>query len=230
MTPTLEYIEQKFREFNKQIFNSCLPTPAFRLTDAKTSMGGLYFRKKVTPKGIWYSNITLGISQNYDLPQDALDDVIIHEMIHLYILSQKIHDTSTHGTAFRKLMDEINQKFNRHVTISAKNSAVQGTKPILTTIGSPVYFCVIKMKDGQTGIMAVAKTRIFELWRIVSTTPGVVQADWYVSIDPYFANFPKYRKPKFCIVAPSEYEPHLSGDTLRLENTGHTIRPIMDSE
>lgn len=230
MIPTLEYIEQKFREFNNQIFNSCLPTPAFRLTDAKTSMGGLYFRKKVTPKGIWYSNITIGISANYNLPQDALDDVIIHEMIHLYILSQKIRDTSAHGPAFRNLMNEINQKYNRHITISAKNSTIQATKPILATVGSPVYFCVIKMKDGETGIMAVAKTRIFELWRIVSTSPGVAQADWYVSIDPYFANFPKKRNPKFCVVAPSEYEPHLRDDTLRLENTGHTIRPIKDSK
>ena len=54
------------------------------------------------------------------MDERLLEDTIIHEMIHYHILSNQLQDTSAHGKLFRKMMDDINARFGRNVTISHK--------------------------------------------------------------------------------------------------------------
>lgn len=60
----------------------------------------------------------LRINTRFDLPEDLLQDTILHEMIHYYIAVNHLRDTSTHGQLFRREMKRINEQGNRHITIS----------------------------------------------------------------------------------------------------------------
>lgn len=229
MRATLEYIERKFREYNRQMFHSSLPTPGFRLSNARTALGKLTYMQRRNPAGkVEKYAFTLWVSKLFDFTPEGIDDVIIHEMIHLYIGSRQMRDTSSHGVVFRRIMNEINSRYGRHIEIANRSggtSPAERAKPAAPQSCPPTYFAVVRLKNGTTGIMAVAMTRIFELWRAVGRSPEVEQAEWYVSTDPYFAGFPKSRSPRIRLVGPEEYEPHLR-TAHRLENTGHIILPV----
>lgn len=50
-----------------------------------------------------------------------LDSVIVHEMIHQYIIQNNIPDTRTHGRIFREYMEKINNTFPGELSISIKS-------------------------------------------------------------------------------------------------------------
>lgn len=124
MRPTVTYIEQRFREFNREIFRDELPDLPIKLSNAQRFLGKLCYKKQRSLLGLFgkpkYTDFVLWINTKYDLDEREVEDTIIHEMIHYYIAYKGIEDTSTHGRVFRTIMKEINQKFGRHITISYK--------------------------------------------------------------------------------------------------------------
>lgn len=116
MTATLEYIETKFRFYNDLIFNTELKDVPFRTYRARRSLGLVRFRRTLLSRKV----IDLGLNCAVDLPENELDDILIHEMIHLYIFQKHIHDSSAHGPVFRRYMSQINHTFGRNITISRK--------------------------------------------------------------------------------------------------------------
>ena len=111
MIATIDYIERKFNEFNHMIFEDRLKPLPFKLSCARTFLGQLRYRRK---RGFWgkckYDNFQLVISGRRDMAESLLEDTIIHEMIHYYILSNQLTDTSSHGKLFRQMMNDINAR------------------------------------------------------------------------------------------------------------------------
>lgn len=66
-----------------------------------------------------FRDFAISISGYYDLTADELEDVMVHEMIHYSIAYSGLIDTAPHGTLFRTLMADFNERFGRHITISA---------------------------------------------------------------------------------------------------------------
>ena len=64
----------------------------------------------------------LRINTRIDLPEEEIEDTIIHEMIHYFIEVNKMEDSSAHGPLFLHMMNTINEKFGRHLTVSRKAS------------------------------------------------------------------------------------------------------------
>ena len=60
-----------------------------------------------------------------DLPEELVEDTILHEMIHYYIAFNHWSDTSTHGQLFRREMKRINEKGGRHISISYRPNPEQ---------------------------------------------------------------------------------------------------------
>ncbi len=108
MKATIPYIEQKFEEFNRQIFGGKLPRIPVQLSHAKTFLGQCVYKKrrKLLGRTELY-DFQLRINARIDLPERELEDIIIHEMIHYYIGYHQLKDTSAHGRLFRQLMDDI---------------------------------------------------------------------------------------------------------------------------
>ena len=120
MVPTIPYIQSRFDEFNARFFAGALPPVPIKLSNARTFLGKLTFTKRRKWLfGEWtYSNFVLRINTRFDLPEQLIEDTILHEMIHYYIAVNQLRDTSTHGRLFRQEMKRINAEGNRHITIS----------------------------------------------------------------------------------------------------------------
>ena len=120
MIATPEYVKERYAHFNEVCFEGTLPEVPIVLTKAKTFLGKLEYQ---SVKGLFGRVVSIGefrikISTLYDLPEAELEDVIIHEMIHLYIASHRIKDSSSHGKVFREMMTGINNQHGRHITVS----------------------------------------------------------------------------------------------------------------
>lgn len=121
MVATIPYIEGKFNEYNGLIFNGELPAIPIKLSKAKTSLGQLAFKRRRTWYGrTVYSDFRLRVSTHFDLPENELEDIIIHEMIHYYIFVNRLKDKSAHGSLFRQMMKDINTRYGRNISISRK--------------------------------------------------------------------------------------------------------------
>jgi predicted SprT family Zn-dependent metalloprotease len=226
MKATIEYVERKFNEFNTMMFNGELPMLPIKLSNARTFLGKVNFRKRQTEEGKTENyDFTLFINTKYDLPEQEIEDTLIHEMIHYYIEWHQFKDTSAHGEMFQMMMKAINKKFNRHVSVrhwSTKEQLEQDDEK------RQHFICVSRFKTNLRGITIATRTRLFDLWEQMKLFPDVVEQHWYASTDPFWNRYPRAVTPKIYRIPFDELEEHLK-DAQELENTGKTIRIKKDS-
>lgn len=192
MIATVSYIQQKFDEFNKLIFDGELPRIPIVQSKATRVVGA--FTCKVR-KNFWgkkeYADLKLRISTQFDLPENELEDVIIHEMIHYYIVYHKLNDSSSHGPLFKQLMNDINAKFGRHITVSHKSPPEQREQ--LAAVKKRWHvIAVVTFKDGKTGIKVLPRIlpRILYYYNTVKSNSGVANVALYMSNNIFFNRYP----------------------------------------
>lgn len=225
MIPDITFITESFRNFNALIFDDSLPVPKFSLIRARSFRGKIVYR--IIKKGFKTvnDNFELRISISFDLPENEWEDVVIHEMIHLYIASKGITDSSSHGSEFRKMMHSINQKFHRNINISAKIPIEKKDEINADRRVKAHYVCIARFSDGRLGVAPVAKTRILKLWDHFQNFPKVVSLKWIGSIDPWFNTLPHVQNPKLFLVKEPDLLNHLKGGKI-LERTGNIIKVV----
>lgn len=127
MFPTIPYIQSCFDEYNARFFGNALPPIPIKLSNARTFLGKVTFtrRRSWLFGPVRNENFVLRINTRLDLPEELVQDTILHEMIHYYIALNHLRDTSTHGRLFRQHMKRINDEGNRHITISYRLSKEQ---------------------------------------------------------------------------------------------------------
>ena len=155
-----------------------------------------------------------------DLPENVIEDTVLHEMIHYYILSNQMQDTGPHGKLFIAKMQEINRKFNRNLSVSHHTTKEEHDtdKRIQQHI-----ICVSRLKNGKRGVTVVTKSRLFDLWDAMPNIPNMAELKWVLSTDPYFNRFTKTTKLGICFVPSEELEEHLK-DAKELVKQGNSIR------
>lgn len=202
MIPTKELSQQKFDEFDELIFDGRLPRIPIYMSNAKGFLGKLVYRSKRTLfGGVKFSDFHMRISQRYDLSLQDFEDTIIHEMIHYYIAYKGIKDTSSHGNVFRKMMADINSRFNRHISISHRN--VDGQ---LRDTRAGWHVChvvaVVDMKDGRRGFKVLPKVAesIVYYKQKVEKSPEVDKVMLYWSRDALFSKYPVSKSLKVHLV------------------------------
>ena len=210
MTPTVEYLEERFDTFNRMCFDGALPRIPIKLSRARTFVGRLVYRPVRDWRGrvVRREDFVLRISTCFDLPEAEVEDTLIHEMIHYWIAWKGIQDTSTHGKVFRAKMKEINELHGRHLTISHKSTPEEQD---CDTRVRDHWLCVSQLADGRTALTVVAKPRIARIKRAFRWSPTVRSQTWYHSRDPWFNRFPRCRSPKLFPVDPAVLQPHLDG-------------------
>ena len=192
MRANIPYIEQRFREFNAQIFDGQLPEVPILLSRATTFVGKCeHYTRRMFSELLDTSGFRLRFSLYFDLTPDELDDVIIHEMIHLHIAFHRLHDTSSHGPLFRRMMDNINRTHGRHITISNRltprqSAAVHSQRITLHVIA------VVRFTDGRPGIKVLPRIRqrIRRYCRLMLAQPTIASIDLFISTDPFFNRYP----------------------------------------
>lgn len=79
MTFTIPYIKQKYSEYNELIFGGELPELPIGIFRARSYLGKCIYRRRRTFFGkVELCDLHLRFSTFYDLPEDELDDIIIH--------------------------------------------------------------------------------------------------------------------------------------------------------
>ena len=214
MTPTLPYLQEKFSYYNALCFDGRLPSIPILLSKAKTFLGRLEYRRR---RGLLgretYCDARIRISTRYDRTDAETDDVLIHEMIHLYILVKGIKDTSTHGQRFRQIMTDVNTRFNRNIRISHKYfdklsnhlAASDDNKK-----GKMHYVGLSKLVDGNVGV-TVAGRNVRMIARLLPARYRIVETRWYLTDDPFFADYPVSRKGTIYKIKPQDMLIHFRG-------------------
>ncbi len=193
MVCTLDYLRERFAVFNAQCFAGRLSAPRLRVGKSRRMLGSVRYRRVATARGkSKVENISLTISAAYDLPPQEIDDTILHEMIHLYILSLPQRDTSTHGTLFRSMMRDFNQRYGCHITISRR-----GMLPLSPQPPQKMIVVITTLRDGTTCVTRPALTRLWEVQRTLARLPMVRRQQWYRTANQYFTTFPRSIKLKF---------------------------------
>lgn len=227
MKATRAFIEELFNKWNERAFGGELPLPTIRMSSARTFLGQMGWRTERTLLGGTHNkDFTLKISTRYDQTEDEITDTLLHEMIHYYIAYRQLKDSSTHGPLFRRLMADINHRFQRHLTISHQRTEAERQQD---TQRRQHLVCVSTFKDGRQGITIATRTSLFHLWDHLPQIPDIMATQWYSTTDSYFNRFPRSRTLRVYKISPADLQQHLKG-ALPLKREGNTIRVDRPSE
>lgn len=220
MIATKEYIEKKFNEYNALIFRSSLKPIPIRLSRSRTTLGQIAYKRKRTLFGKWhYSDFELRISTLIDHPEELVEDTILHEMIHYYILSNQMQDTSSHGRIFRSMMNDINSRYGRHITVSHRRTEQERSNDNQLR---QHLVCAVRFADDTYGILIPTKTRLFQFWDSMQNVQRVADHKWYVTTNPYFNRFPRTMTLKSYRISKADMDAQLA-DAKPLIRNGNTI-------
>lgn len=211
MKATIPYVEKKFEEFNRLMFDGKLPMPPVELSDAKTFLGMCVYKRKRTLLGkTMCYDFKLRINTRIDLTEEEIEDIIIHEMIHYHIGMNRIEDTSAHGQVFRQLMNGINERFGRHIKVSHKPSPGQkeqlyGAKQRWRVVA------YVTFKDGRTGIKVLPRItpKILNYCNVVSRESNVDHIELYMTNDTFFNRYPNSSALRVHYIDRADAENHL---------------------
>lgn len=206
MVITIDFLKDCFDTFNRLCFDSSLPVPHFRLSNVRTYLGQM--RKKVTEKR-WFrktTEYTLTLNTRYPLEEHEAEDIVLHEMIHYYIMLNGLRDSCAHGKIFRSMMEQINRQYGRHICISDKRHRNTETD---TGKQCSHILCIVTLLSGKQGIIIPPHTRIHDFHRQLRHLQGIADAQWYESEDPYFNRFPHPRTIKIYQISTDDLHTHL---------------------
>jgi len=219
MRASLKFITDSYRQFNRECFAGTLPEVELHVSSSRRALGCLKFRRIRDGRGWRYADFSIWISNRLDLPQEVIEDTIIHEMIHLYIHVNRLRDTSAHGKIFRTMMDAVNSRHGRRVTVSHRSSAEENASDRAVR---DHYICLIRMSGGERFVTLCARSRIFDIHRQLCAAGNVASFEWRYSRNPAFNIYPRSRVLKLYRIPP-ELEDVLKESRL-CSCDGHTLR------
>ena len=147
-------------------------------------------------------------------------------MIHYYIGVNQLKDTSAHGQIFRQIMDAINVKYGRHLTISHRMTKEQREQAYDKRQRWHVV-AVVEFKNGKTAIKVLPRIlqRILNYYNKIGADNRVAGIKLYMSKDIFFNRFPNSGALNATYVDGKELQEHLS-DALKLLCDGKQVRKI----
>ena len=221
MQINIPYVEKKFDEFNLLIFGGRLPKLRVRLSDAATFLGMCVAKVRVLPDGRrQHYDFELRISRRIELPEKEFEDVIIHEMIHYFIMFNELVDTSPHGEIFKGMMKAINRSHGRNITVSRRMSAAEKAQ---SASAKKVWHVIawIKMADGRTGVKVLPRVvpKILDYYNVVGNSSDVAGVELFLSDNPFFNRYP----------VSAAYKIHAVGEMEMKENLVRAARLIVEN-
>ena len=225
MKATIPYIEQKFDEFNRQMFGGKLPKVPIALSNAKTFLGKCEYKKRRNffGKAEMY-DFRIRINTRIDLPERELEDTILHELIHYFLGCNQLEDASAHGPLFRQIMDDINRKFGRNVTVSHKSTKEQREQLQDQRIRHHVV-AVVQFHDGRTGIKVLPRVQksILRYYNHVRRNPEISGIELHMSNDVFFNRYPNSSALKVHLMDAQTIKEHLA-EAEKMECDGKSIK------
>lgn len=209
MTPTTEQIATWFDTFNRDYFAGSMPRPRLSLGHSRTRLGSMACRRRRTLLGWKNSDFAIRLSTYYDCTERELQTVLLHEMIHLYIAWKGISDDAPHGCVFRRMMDELNTRYGWNITVSTSMRGRQTTAPrdsnrqrLVLALENSRGECFLSVVNPRYAVRLKA-----QLGRAIDVKPRA----WFVSTDPFFADFTTVRSLRARRVTRTIFEEKIAG-------------------
>lgn len=211
MQITIPYIQRKYRHFNDLIFNGRLPEIPIRLSDSGRFMGQCTFETRRHPDGrIERTGFTLRVNTRISMPEHDFEDVIIHEMIHLFIGLSGLEDTAPHGEIFRSVMRSINSTHNRNITVSYR-ATIEQKREAVSARPTWHVIAILRFHDGRTGIKVLPRVapRIITYRDTLAAHPEIRSIELYLHNDPFFNRYPVSAALRFHSIDQETLSAHL---------------------
>ena len=175
-----------YKQLNKQYFNGALPNIKVswnaRLTNAVGRAHVTYVGQKISRSmqslinryaetipaanvEIDMKSLSISISKKYDLSANDIKAVMLHEMVHILLYTQKKlgghHDTPEFDGWIKKLIEQSG------LDIPFKESAFKRSPKIAPKDG---FVMLLRQSDGRYGISTFSTTWMFKQWFIFAET------------------------------------------------------------
>lgn len=218
-TPT--FVQQKFDEYNRLMFQGKLPPIPIQMSRARTYLGQCVSKRRqgIFGKSRLY-DFRLRISTAFDLPQQEIEDTIIHEMIHYYIGVNNLRDSSAHGPLFRQMMEHINTTYHRNITISHRSTPEQKQASERQASAHWHVVAVVHFTDGRRGIKVLPRIhqRIQDYHAALSSSPSVSKIEYFMTFDIFFNRYPNSAAYRVYDISPEDLDTYIYS-LLRSGNT-----------
>lgn len=208
-------LTELFNRCNGKYFDGKLPLPRFRVSHSRTRLGymscqrvmqrkaGLFagsFRRITKPA---FTDFKISISDYYVMTADQLEDVMTHEMIHYSIVYTGLCDTAPHGVIFRGMMDAINRRYGRHITVM---TSTKGWQPRIEP--KPMSYLVlgIMTRDGTYFLSSVNPSFAGKLELQIRRVREIAEHRWVRTSNDFFRTFPRVRSLRGRRVTKTEYD------------------------
>lgn len=96
-----------FSLYNDEYFDGELPIPEFKVIHSYRTLG----EYSTYPCHDGHYGDVIKVSDNYDYTESQLRDIIVHEMIHMYLMHFGIDKKCSHGKEFKNMMHDFNKRF-----------------------------------------------------------------------------------------------------------------------
>lgn len=223
MRPDEHFLQQRFDYFNRLIFGGRLPQVRLRLADARTYLGKCMYKVRPLPDGRREPyDFELRISTRMDLPERVVEDTLIHEMIHYFILVNGLTDSSAHGRIFRSIMASVNDTHGRSITINHKASALNSGAGRARS--SWHVIAVVDLTDGRrlVKVLPRVEAKVIAYYTTLRSVGEVRGVELYLHSNPFFDRFPTSTSMRMAAVDPDILREALTGATL-LGISGHRL-------
>lgn len=231
MVPNVEYIKSRFDEFNRKMFAGHLPAIPVRMTDAKSFLGQCVSRIRILPDGRKeHYDFYLKFSIYYDQPQNVIDDTIIHEMIHYFILYNGLPDSSPHGQIFRSIMSNFNREYGLNLRVSHRNSPQGNIQPANNGKRTWHIIALVVYHSGQTGFKVLPRvaSKAIKYHDTVLQSPEIKSVQLYIHDNPFFNQFPTSAALKVHLHDNAELLRNMKG-ARKLKITSRGLTPSTES-
>ena len=179
-----------FTQFNRDYFNDELPEPRLLLSHSRTHLGSMSYKRRISWRGMKPCDYTIRISTFYNCGEREWQNILLHEMIHLYIASKRMKDTSSHGKLFRQYMEHLNNNHGWNIRISTATRKWQTTKTPEKKIRTVL---ALRLKNGNCFLSVINPQYIHLLQRKLQTVPDIEYYRWMETDDNFFCDFPVVR-------------------------------------
>ncbi|MGM9713932.1 MAG: SprT-like domain-containing protein [Prevotella sp.] len=218
------FLKQKFDEFNRQMFGGLLPPLPIETTSVKSYLGVCVYKKRRTLSGKTERyGFRIRINTREGISGREMEDTLIHEMIHYHIAVNGIADSSPHGEVFRKMMDDINRKYDRHLTISHKSKAGHAHM-LVDPCPREHIVAIVERQDGTVGLKVLPRvmTTILRYYGCVSENKDIRSVRLFLTTSPFFNRFPCSGALKMHILDRDTIEENIRGEQ-ELSYDGHSL-------
>lgn len=136
ITLTRKLVKERFAQCNQAYFEGKLRCPQMiRITQSKKYVAMVtFFPNKKTRR---CEGITLLFSEMYEYDDEMFTNIMVHEMIHVYMARKWIREKDGHGPLWQKMADEFNAKYGLNIQKSSDLTPKGG----FSLMESIFYFC-----------------------------------------------------------------------------------------